>query len=502
MAEEQQYGGYGATGYIPITKWNYVPFYKKNVFTGAAQADQAANLVTSPSFQRFWSGGGNQIDNTSLVRVDSVTRDYQATELRSSGKYNIDVTPQRVARPRIPTPPSGIRPIEFFNGMPRLSETGAFVPSEMHSVWPELDPQEQAWWDDAVKKRGEALHQAGRVNARVSDVPIEIRNIGGALVREDRQLLSLLNYHQDQYGTVRMVNASSPSNLLGVAAELGENANIGQGGRQFAPMHNRPNQIRYLTTQNPDVALSVANSRRVLEAGELLRVQGDAVAGSSFFYKDALNLSKYPQGIRPSPLLPATPFSDIPLVAKNPVGVPSVPLADEGRKVGRITRNTVRGVDKFGRPFTESLPETTTTVYGPPDKSAQWAARGKQALHIGGKTLAVIGGALEVANVPDRVKGYYMNALKNDPNWRPDASDKFGMSLFAGLEASANFATMGFYDQKDRIATDMTSGAGYGKGYYGTMVPPSGMTSVHNNPESRYERQGVSFNHVYPQAPR
>lgn len=126
----------------------------------------------------------------------------------------------------------------------------------------------------------------------------------------------------------------------------------------------------------------------------------------------------------------------------------------------------------------------------------------KKALTVGGKALAVVGGALEVANVPDRVKGYYMNALKNDPNWRPDASDKFGMSLFAGLEASANFATLGLYDQKERIYNDMSSGAGYGKGYYGTMVPRSGMTSVHSNPESRYERVGISFDHVYPQAPR
>lgn len=124
------------------------------------------------------------------------------------------------------------------------------------------------------------------------------------------------------------------------------------------------------------------------------------------------------------------------------------------------------------------------------------------AANVAGKTLAVVGGALEVAKVPDRVKGYYMNALKNDPNWRPDASDKFGMSLFAGLETALNFGSMGFYDQKERIYNDMTSGAGYGKGYYGTMVPPSGTTSVHYNPESRYERQGVSFNHVYPQAPQ
>ena len=146
-------------------------------------------------------------------------------------------------------------------------------------------------------------------------------------------------------------------------------------------------------------------------------------------------------------------------------------------------------------------PDQSITVAGPASKYSQLAAKGQQAFHVGGKALAVIGGALEVANVPDRVKGYYMNALKNDPNWRPDASDKFGMSLFAGLESSANFATMGFYDQRERIARDATSGAGYGKGYYGTMIPRSGMTSVHQNPESRYDRQGVSFNHLYPKAP-
>jgi hypothetical protein len=119
-----------------------------------------------------------------------------------------------------------------------------------------------------------------------------------------------------------------------------------------------------------------------------------------------------------------------------------------------------------------------------------------RAVSVAGKGLAVVGAGLEIARVPSRIDNYKLNAWKNDANWKPDFSDELGMAAAAGVETSLNFATLGLWDNKERIARDATSGAGYGKGYYGTMVPPSGTTSVHNNPQSRYERQGVSLDHA------
>lgn len=80
-----------------------------------------------------------------------------------------------------------------------------------------------------------------------------------------------------------------------------------------------------------------------------------------------------------------------------------------------------------------------------------------------GKGLMLAGAILELDNVPERIKGYYVKALTEDPTWRPDASDKFGMALFAGLETTANFATSGIYDITTKEEPAKTKG-----GYSGT----------------------------------
>lgn len=137
-------------------------------------------------------------------------------------------------------------------------------------------------------------------------------------------------------------------------------------------------------------------------------------------------------------------------------------------------------------------PKPSGPIKGNIDKSA---VAGKAGAAIG-KGLALAGAILEVSNVPERIKGYYINALTKDPTWRPDISDKFGMALFAGLESSVNFATAGFYDQKERILDDMTSQKGYGKGYYGTMIPAEGTTSVHYIPEKMLPSSKITETNV------
>ena len=447
---EQEYSGYGATGYVPITKWNYVPFYKKNVFTGAAQADQAANLITSESFKNFWSRGIVNPSGAEMVQGVRLNSPY-------GDAFNIK---QWEGRTNYTTPDSGFKP--------NAKNIRMSSPDGVFSNGNGMRPSHTLW---------------------------DLRNSRGAEVFEDRKALATLKYRQPAMGVQRYVSASGPEDLLGVSSELekGTSRNYTSGVK--------PSKIVLRTGPYADARTA---STQLLLTNESLFAERMAIADS----ENAKLLNKFGRPIaldrfgNPVEVGPVGALDEAPIVSdakQRPYLLPADGNAE--RTVGTIKRDTVSGV-QAGRPFVEEMPTTTTTVYGPPDKSAQWMARGKQALHIGGKALAVVGGALEVANVPDRVKGYYMNALKNDPNWRPDASDKFGMSLFAGLESSANFATMGFYDQRERIVRDATSGAGYGKGYYGTMVPRSGMTSVHQNPESRYDRQGVSFNHLYPQAPR
>lgn len=135
--------------------------------------------------------------------------------------------------------------------------------------------------------------------------------------------------------------------------------------------------------------------------------------------------------------------------------------------------------------FLGKEPKQTGAVKGKVNAS-EVAGRSMSAV---GKGLMVAGAIAELTNVPERIKGYYINALVADPTWRPDASDKFGMSLFAGLESAANFATSGIYDIATKEEAAKTKG-----GYSGTgplserrSMPKisGGEGSVHAVPEKK-----------------
>lgn len=68
------------------------------------------------------------------------------------------------------------------------------------------------------------------------------------------------------------------------------------------------------------------------------------------------------------------------------------------------------------------------------------------AVAVGGKALLGAGIALETMRTPDRIQSFYENALRENPNWKPDISDKLGMSAYAGLENAASFASLGTSD--------------------------------------------------------
>jgi hypothetical protein len=537
MAEEQDYSGYGATGYIPITKWNYVPFYKKYSFTGASQADQAANLITSPSFTSFWSGGGSQADLTTGVRLDSQARDVQlASGLK---RRNIDYTPNIPRKPTLPTPPPHIRPIKLDTwgypltqnplkglgehlglGMETAQEAfehGMFVPAKHGDIWPHMTAEEQAWWHQKTRGIGEGLNYNNQVSnwhaakSATHDIPIELRNIRSALPRDERMLVNTLHYGMDagvapylvnnpnqrhaDLKNFRLVNASDPSNLSGVSQELSDYVGTGAGrsrGRYVPPSDRYKTGIMMVSSSNPELPLNLHNARRVLAEADQIRLESKAIVDTTDYLMQRPDIPQARPVHKINNLhiggkLPETPHLDVVPAVKDEFNIGTGRYREEARKVGTIV--------------TDAAKNTTMNVYGPPDKYAQWRARGMQALNIGGKVLLGAGIVGETMNTPSRIQGYYENALREDPNWRPDISDKIGMSFAAGAENALNFGTMGFWDQKERIYEDMSSGAGYGKGYYGTMVPRSGMTSVHYNPQSRYERTGVSFNHLYPKAP-
>lgn len=507
--------------YTPQGNWEYAPFFKRNVFTGMSQADQAANLITSPSFQNFWSRGGNQIDNISAIRIESPTRERQITQLISQGKFNLDT--KLSPSPKYPIPPEGIRMIDkafydnkenfYLKGNQKIeipyhlrvenapSKWGnmnydwhpdsPYRPSSNQGTYPLLTHEEHNWWKEKLQGGGKdslGLRQGGwneryrdwlNLKAAHENVPLALRNTSGAMVREDRQLYSLLRHYTDIAEGNRGVNASSPSNLQGVSAELSTHSQYGKFSPSIANNNRWTNNILFTSSPSADLATDTRNAQRVLGAGDTYRLNERALSVSQPDLKStSANFMNSSSG-----LLDVAEQEPEALVLRRKA-------IDEARRVGRITKDSVSFIDKkTGQVGYDPLPTTTTTIYGPPDKYAGLKTALKNTAYVGAKVLAVVGGALEVARVPDRVKGYYINALKDNPNWRPDASDKFGMSLFAGVETAANFATMGLYDVSPQIRKDATSTAGYGKGYYGTMIPEKGTTSVHYNPDSRYDKK-------------
>ena len=422
--------------YTPQGNWEYAPFFKRNVYTGMSQADQAANLMTSDSFRNYWSKGATASgEGITGIRLNNPRQDFGITQL-NEGRVNTE------------------RPFYGNQSKPTKGSTNGVL---KFSGLRNTDP---TYWD--------------------------LRNQAGAPIKADRDALALLKYRVQNNGNTRYVSNNGYGDLLGLSAEIQPNGTMNPISYRF-PADLR---FRYNSSAQP-----LLTADAIMDYNRQLQWERDL-----FAYSSLMKNGKFPNlesgnvnnrvGAR-GPLYSIPENLDVPTPQEarpRPFALPTNPSQE--RRVGRITQNVVTGVFANGRPWTDPLPNsTTTTIYGPPDKYAGLKTALKNTAYVGAKVLAVVGGALEVARVPDRVKGYYINALKDNPNWRPDASDKFGMSLFAGVETAANFATMGLYDVSPQIRKDATSTAGYGKGYYGTMIPEKGTTSVQYNPDSRYDKK-------------
>lgn len=553
---EQETSPYKMDAYNPFfTERKWTPFYKRYTFTGAGQADQAANLITSPSFTEFWSGGGNQIDNTTGIRVDSQTRDvHLASTLK---RRNIDYTPQIPPKPKLPTPPPHIRPIQLDTwgypltqnplgklgehlglGMETAQEAfehGMFVPAKHADIWPHMTAEEQAWWHERTRGLGKGNNYNNLVanwhaaKGAIKDIPIELRNIRGALPRDERRLVNTLYYGMDagvspylvtnpnerfDMKNFRLVNASDPSTRAGVAEELSQFVGDGRRTGRFVPPSTRHNSgIMLLSSSNPELPLALHEGRGVLSQAMQIRREYEAINVNDGW----LQAPQQKPPVRPihkinnlsiGGPLPETPHLDIPEVNKDPFAVGAGRYREGVRRVGTIVPN-----ERVGNSDARS---TTTRVYGPPTKGMAAETIASNTLHYGGKALGFAGGVLEGTTVPMRAYDLIndFRRMNSEPvmtqpfdaNRYPDAS-ALEIARATGLgimEAQANFITFGLTDKY--LHPEWTQKPEpVQRGYYsdaGQKVPnwvPNLQSTYQDRP--RYERTGVSFNHLYPKPP-
>ena len=530
MAEQREDAPYKIDAYNPFfTERKYLPFYKRYSFISGnniVPSNQVANLVTSPSFTEFWSGGASQADNTSLIRVKNASRDANSLRLSQSGKYNVDFKPTPNPFPARPTPPAGIRPIKWVNNLPELFDPsllgmspeqvwheGGFRPDKFADLWPQLSAEEQAWWDEAIRGKGgynSKYLKHGTIEGANSNVPSILQNKAGALTRADRLRLASMVYLAPDTGFERWVNASSPQNLIGVSRELSES---GMGSRSdFKPQNStlrarRTLPIQLLTTTNPDVATSVVPSMRLLDEYQLQRLMEGAIDNHHI---ENFDKPKYydPRKVK-LPLVNGntTPFLDVPKQEVPAVGIPSDVQRAE-MQAGNV--RTVGYMKPHGNGGVE------TVVYGPPTKGMAAEVLAGNMIHYGGKTLGLVGATTEGISVPWR-KYQFINKDRElaglppisepfDINKYPAGttlSENVKGQILATGEAGFNFISMGIYDHYayPELRKPMEP---VQRGYYsdaGQKVPnwvPNLQSTYQDRP--RYERQGVQFNHLYPKA--
>jgi hypothetical protein len=553
MAERKE-GPNTIDTYNPFfTERRWTPFYKRHVFTGASQADQAANLITSPSFTSFWSGGGSQADLTTGVRLDSETRDVQL----ASGfkRRNIDYTPNIPPKPTLPTPPPHIRPIKLDTwgypltqnplgklgehlglGMETAQEAfehGMFVPAKHGDIWPHMTAEEQAWWHERTRGLGKGFNYNNQVSnwqaakSAVADIPIELRNIPSALPRDERMLVNTLHYGMDagvghylvtnpnqrhaDLKNFRLVNASDPSTLSGVSQELSDYVGTGKNRGRYVPLSDRHNTgIMMVSSSNPELPLNLHNSRRVLAEAGQIRLENKAILDTTDYMMQRPDIPQARPVHKVNNLhiggkLPETPHLDVVPAVKDEFNIGTGRYREDARRVGTIVSDASRN--------------TTMNLYGPPVKGMGAEVALNNTLHYGGKTLGAVGAVAEGLSIPLR-RYLFINKIREqsglpplsepyDINKFPDASSSElvqGQILGTG-EAMANFISMGIWDHyahpEWRKPIEPVQ-----RGYYsdaGQRVPNwvPNLQSTYQRPPDTYqdrpsfEKIGARFNNMY-----
>lgn len=421
-AEKNLYMGAGV--YAPeIATGADVPFFKRYTFTGPSQADQAANLMTSPSFRSYWSQG--MTDNSHLGRLSRFTDKLVPKAVRM-GDF-----PETVSGIRIDSP-SETNVVNQINSK-RLDFTTPYKPQFRPSDYELV----------GMNANGEPIYRVKLNATNLNKTYWDLRNTGGAQLNQDRALLSILKYRNTDpaSGLSRYVSNNSVDETLGLASEL-QRHTTATDTQVLSP--NNPAKIKFRAGwMKPEMRISdgimQTNALLTDERNALLLAESQNRLGtaSKFFIDADGNLV-----LRPTF---ANPADDVAPIGANAEPRPFVArtTAGEERDVGRI---------RYTRPDNapRGTPNQTTTVIGPPKMTDILKARALQVARIGAKGLT---GLTLLATPFDAVarRNQYFGDYYREHGEEPSNLMGAGIRLRAGLEPALNAATLGAYDTRRNV---------------------------------------------------
>lgn len=408
----------GAGAYAPeLATGADVPFFQRYTFTGPSQADQAANLLSSPSFRSYWSQG--MTDNTHLTPFSKfldrlVPKDFRMGDI-----------PETISGIRIDNPNE--QAILGHLNSNRLDFTTPYRPQFRTSDY-ELA---------GMNANGEPIYNL-KLNANnLNKTYWDLRNTRGAQLAEDRALLSILKYRNNDpaSGLTRYVSNNSPEDVLGLSSELQRHTTA----VDTQVMPNKPAKILFRGDwMRPQLNLSdrimSTNAQLADERNAILLAESQQRLGNaSKFYVDVDgNLV-----MRPTV---SSPTDDVAPIGSNAEPRPFVAktMPREDRTVGTI---------KYTRPNNAPMgtPNQTTEIFGPPKMTDILKARGQQALNYGGKFLTGLTLALTPFDAVSR-RNQYLTDYYMENGKEPSDLTRTGLVLRAGIEPALNAATFGAYD--------------------------------------------------------
>ena len=423
----------GAGTYAPqVFTGADIPQFKKYIYTGASQAEQTANLLTSPSFRSYWSQG--MTDNDHLTRWSRFMDKLVPKDLRMG---NI---PETISGIRIDSPSELNVNNEINRG--RLDFTTRYKPQYR------LSDYELA----GMNANGDDIYNL-RLDARnLNKTYWDLRNTAGAQLDGDRALLSILKYRNNDpaSGLTRYVSNNSADETLGLATEL---------QRHTTPTDTqvvsalKPAKIKFRADwMRPQLTLSdrimQTNAQLTDERNAFLLAESQNRLGtaSKFFIDADGNLVMRPTFVNPA--------DDVAPIGSQAQPRPFVAQtrAGEDRDVGRI-----RYTRQAGAPAGTS--NQTTEVWGPPKYSDILKARGQQVLGLGAKGLTLLQLGLTPFDAVSRRNQYYTDYY-NEHGEEPSNLMGAGIRLRAGIEPMLNAATFGAYDTRRNVEGIMDTTTG------------------------------------------
>ncbi len=415
-AEKNLYMGAGVYAPEIIPEAN-MPFFRRYVFTGPSQADQAANLMTSPSWRSYWSSG--MTDNTHLTPFNRLTDRFYPEAIRMND---------------IPETVSGIRVAN-----PSETQVNALINNNRLDFTTPYRPQYNMGDYELVgmNAEGNPIYRLKLNATNRNKTYWDLRNTRGAQPAGDRALLSILKYRNDDpaSGLTRYVSNNAADETLGLSTELQRHTTA----VDTQVMPNKPAKIFFRSGWlRPEMSLSqrILKTNAELEDERNAIILANAQAGkgraSDFYIDSEGNFVKKP------PV--SNPADDVAPIGSEAKPRPFVATTNprEDRYAGRI-----RYTRPDGAPM--GTPNQTTEIIGPPKFSDILKARGGQALRIGGRVLT----GLTIAATPFDAKfrrDQYYTDFYNENQREPNALEGAGIRLRAGLEPALNAATFGAYD--------------------------------------------------------